>query len=573
MSNKNSITLLTLLFLILSSYNSFSQNTDWIRTYDTTLWKMDVTNTGDAIVTGTFKNSIQIGSTTFTAPDKLITQTYISKVDSNGNYIWAKQISIDTNGSNMHHSTLVISTSGLICDNNGNFYVTGTFTHTAIFDSTIKLTKTPGSGYIFESFLAKYDANGNVLWVRKLHGPAIGISYVTIDNASNPIIIPSGNTRRVLKMDGTNDSLVFGEMQSQALVKYLANGDYGWGKIIKHSQHLTFQQVLTDASDNIYMLGTMLGDTTFGSSNLSGGPGGIILKWSPSGTPLYGIKTPNMFYYPAFVYPDGRIVAVSEIRDSVDLGNGVKVVCKGPVTMGYRANIAIVFFDANLQAKWAVPEDRTTALRIAPLALATYGKYVYFGGEMSGGATKWGNITVDTVGANLHSFAVGMDTLGNINWAYATGSPKAKPIMFLDRWHRVLAMATDNNGKLFIAGTFADTIRVFDTSAVTGNFMRGYLARVTIIDTTGPNSVEIVKDFTASVYPNPASGKFYINFENTSGRPATAQIMDISGKMLVSAILNDGINELAAHAFSSGIYFIKITSGTETSVQKLVISY
>ncbi|HYG14714.1 MAG TPA: hypothetical protein VEC12_03105, partial [Bacteroidia bacterium] len=200
MSNKNSITLFTLLFLILSGYHSFAQNTDWINAYDTTIGKVDVTSNGGVIVTGTFKNSIQIGTTTLTAQDNKVTESHISKIDSNGNYVWVKHITMDTNGSNMNHLNLFVNITNVKCASNGDFYVTGVFNHTAVFDSATVLTRTPGYTTVMDGFLAKYDENGDVIWVKKIYGNYMAVDQFVLDNLSNLVLAIQGSSNRILKI-------------------------------------------------------------------------------------------------------------------------------------------------------------------------------------------------------------------------------------------------------------------------------------------------------------------------------------------------------------------------------------
>ena len=48
----------------------------------------------------------------------------------------------------------------------GNVFVAGTFNSLNITFGSITLTNADSSGYTYSVFIAKYDANGNVLWAK-----------------------------------------------------------------------------------------------------------------------------------------------------------------------------------------------------------------------------------------------------------------------------------------------------------------------------------------------------------------------------------------------------------------------
>ena len=84
---------------------------------------------------------------------------FISKLDSSGNFVWAK--SLGGTGYDVSY--------GIALDSGGNVYTTGSFSGTVDFDpgaGTFNLTSA-GTGDIFVS---KLDSNGNFVWARSLGG-------------------------------------------------------------------------------------------------------------------------------------------------------------------------------------------------------------------------------------------------------------------------------------------------------------------------------------------------------------------------------------------------------------------
>ncbi len=135
---------------------------------------------GNVFAGGTFVGSNYdfdpgVGTLTLTAAS---IDAYISKLDNNGNLVWAKKFSGSGSiGDNNAHS--------LKADAAGNLLVTGGFTNLVDFDpgaATAFLTAT-GNG---STALVKLDVNGNLIWARSIGGINVGTeprSYVNIGSS------------------------------------------------------------------------------------------------------------------------------------------------------------------------------------------------------------------------------------------------------------------------------------------------------------------------------------------------------------------------------------------------------
>jgi len=133
-----------------------------------------VDDNGNSYVTGYYYSGIAtFGTTTLTSSG--YEDIFVAKLDSNGNWLWAKQA-----GGTGHDYGLSIAV-----DANGNSYVTGYFDGSATFGTTTLISS--GEDDIF---VAKIDPNGNWLWAKKAGGTswdygcgiavdANGNSYIT----------------------------------------------------------------------------------------------------------------------------------------------------------------------------------------------------------------------------------------------------------------------------------------------------------------------------------------------------------------------------------------------------------
>ncbi|MBC7865495.1 MAG: SBBP repeat-containing protein, partial [Bacteroidia bacterium] len=137
---------------------------------------------GNVYCTGYFKGTADFdpGAATYNlSPGAGLCDAFISKTDSSGNFVWAKQIGGGaTTGS--------VNPFGITLDLGGNVYSTGQFAGQNDFDpgnGTYNLTST-GSG--FDIYVSKLDVTGNFVWATKMGGTSIDCGRsLTIDALDN----------------------------------------------------------------------------------------------------------------------------------------------------------------------------------------------------------------------------------------------------------------------------------------------------------------------------------------------------------------------------------------------------
>ena len=187
------------------------------------------------------------GTATSTAADQQGRLVKLSDLDSSNPTAVSSTNVAPTSGTTTAQATAV--------DANGNVYVVGNAT--GDFGSQIN----QGTQDVY---LTKYDSAGNVQWTQMLGsaGSASGYS-LTLDANGNPIV--AGSTTSDLTStaiaDGNNDTFV---------TKYDTNGDQEWTQQLQTLNSNQANTVTTDAAGNIYIGGQVTGAIAGGQTSNGG---------------------------------------------------------------------------------------------------------------------------------------------------------------------------------------------------------------------------------------------------------------------------------------------------------------
>lgn len=174
------------------------------------------------------------------------TDFFLAKYTSSGSLLWA-------NGIGGLYNDQVRS---MDLDNLGNIYVAGTFSGTVDFDpSSQSYNLTAGAQDVF---FAKYDVNGNFVWVKKINSPfSINVFSIDLDN-NNSIIIAgqfSGNVDFDPSAAVVNLNSVGGSLDG-FIAKYDNNGNHIWSKNFGGNNSESCSGIITDSLGNIFATGT-----------------------------------------------------------------------------------------------------------------------------------------------------------------------------------------------------------------------------------------------------------------------------------------------------------------------------
>jgi hypothetical protein len=146
-----------------------------------------IDNQGNIVSAGYFYNTVDFDPSANTNNRTSVgfADNYIAKYTSSGTILWA--ISFGSTGIDIPHS--------VVTDNNNNIILTGYFSNTCDFDPSADVTSRTSNGGR-DAYIAKYDPNGNFLWV-------VTYGADSLDDAFNLDIDEQGNVYWTGVIEGT----------------------------------------------------------------------------------------------------------------------------------------------------------------------------------------------------------------------------------------------------------------------------------------------------------------------------------------------------------------------------------
>ncbi len=224
---------------------------------------------GNNIITGRFGDSAT-GSATFGTGTTTETtfrssggsDIFIAKYDVNGNLVWARQAG----------GTGDECSFGIATDVYGNSIITGRFKGTASFGETV-LTSRGGS----DIFIARYDVNGNPVWARQAGGVYDDLGQgISADRSGNILVTGEFHSRANFgqtSVKSTGGSDIF-------LAKYDMNGNLLWVEGAGGRHDDCGSDVAVDPGGSINMVGSFRDTATFGALSLAshGAEDAFVLK-------------------------------------------------------------------------------------------------------------------------------------------------------------------------------------------------------------------------------------------------------------------------------------------------------
>lgn len=202
---------------------------------------------GNVYTTGMFENTVDFdpGDATFNLTSNGMFDIFIQKLDSDGNFIWAKSIG-GPYGDNGEH---------IITDEYGNVYITGAFEETADFDpgsATFNLSSN-GEGDIF---ILKLDASGNFIWAKSIGGTYWDYGlFIAIDALENVCLTGGFSNTADFDPSESTFELTSNGLTDVFILKLDASGNFIWANSFGGIYEEQGRSIITDESGNFYLTG------------------------------------------------------------------------------------------------------------------------------------------------------------------------------------------------------------------------------------------------------------------------------------------------------------------------------
>jgi hypothetical protein len=289
-------------------------------------------NAGNVFTTGAFGAIADFdpGAAVFEMTPVSSSEIFISKLDANGNFVWAKQFSgSDPTAYGFGYSVAL--------DPAGNVFSTGSLGGTIDFDpgaGIAAITATGGDIYV-----SKLDNNGNFIWAHVLAAATpfdYGYSYAITANSTNVFIAGSFNGTMDFEPGAGSSNLTSVAATDDIFITKLdAGGNFIWVKQFGGADAENVYGITTDGSGNVYTTGYFLTTTDFdpgpGVYNLTsllGSSDIFISKLDASGNFVWAVPlSGNNLEYANSIAVDAsnNVYTTGTFRATVDFDPGAAV--------------------------------------------------------------------------------------------------------------------------------------------------------------------------------------------------------------------------------------------------------
>jgi hypothetical protein len=499
-------------------------------------------------VAGSFYDNLTIENTTITSVGNR--DIFIAKFDETGNLIWIRQA-----GGPVHDEAISVTLEGDF------LYMAGFFDFEATFED-IHLETDATYGI----FLAKYDLNGNLIWVH-YEGPGgtaacIKGLNITDDNIGHLYLTGcfSDTIYNNLISEGNDDAFI---------AKYDTSGNLIWARQAGGSSFEGGRSVAVDNNSCVYNTGTFKDTITFKDTTsnhvtfVSNGYRDIyISKYDSSGNILW-VKQAG-----GGLWDHGNSIAT-------DINNNVYVT-------GSFCNM--VFFEdttlfSNGENDIFILKLDSAGNRIWLKQLGgqgiDYGKFIYtdnnenfylvgnFQETISIGDTSL--TSNSTIEYETNVFIAKFKNTGEFVWVKMIGSYD----------DNIPGLISDNESNVYITGSvdggFA-TVNLDDITLPGTGTRDFFLAKIT----ENPSIIEETKDNPIlKIFPNPATGIVNIQVKTKNKYNLVLEIHSVTGKLIFRKQLSNNdmkfMEELDVNNLSPGLYFISIKGEKLLKPEKLIV--
>ncbi|HYV93175.1 MAG TPA: T9SS type A sorting domain-containing protein [Chitinophagales bacterium] len=593
-------------------------NFDWVKTIggisSDGAYLITSDDSGNVYITGFFGDTVDFdpGPGIFNLLSAGSSDIFICKLDSDGNFIWAKSLGGSLNDVG---TSIAIDAFG-----NKDIYTTGSFKGTADFDPSSGIFNLTSVGFS-DIFISKLNSSGNLAWARSIGGTVNdhGVS-VAVDPSANGDVYIAGSFGSTVDFDPGPGlfNLTSAGYSDIFICKLDSSGNFIWAKRIGGINDETILSISFDPiNSNLYTTGYFESTVDFdpgpGTSYLTSVQQQdiFISKFDSAGNLIWAKGMGGV----------AEDVGTSIVHDPVD--NGVYITGyfsytvdfnPGPGTFNldavspYPSDIFVSKLDLDGNFVWAKSAGGFSDDEGWSVAVNSTGD-LFVAGRFRSDTINFGSTTLinvdaaDTIGipSDIFIAKLGFSTCNSdfylvpdtlilhhywaINLALGNGS-----LTYLWSWgdgtYDSIAYPSHiyaDSGFYTICLTIEDSTGCVDSMCIDYNIQKisreNTIVKVDVVDSIPsiPTAIENTNVLQSwSVFPNPASGNSFINYTLSTSATVSIALYDVLGNKLQQLV--NGNKEQGEHnatidarKLANGVYVLQIQAGEQVAEEKIVV--
>jgi uncharacterized protein (AIM24 family) len=322
---------------------------------------------------------------------------------------------------------------GLAVDGSGSTAVAGRFSGNANIGGTM-LTSAGGN----DIFVAKYAADGTLLWARRYGGTGDDNAYALAVDGSGGVVIAGYFAATV---DFGGGPLTSSGGEDVFVVKLSASGAHLWSRRYGSANDDEARGVVTDGSGNVVVTGSFTNTVDFGGGALTslGSTDIFVAKYAAnSGAHLWSKRLGGTDFdagHGVAVDSGGNVLLAGEFYQTADFGGG-------PLTSAGVGDVFVAKYKSDGSYVWA-RRAGDVASDVAQSVAVDGSDNVLLTGSFNGSADFGGGPLTSAGGDDI--FLASYSPAGAPRWSKRFGSTST------DDGYRV---ATDGSGNVLLSGSF-----------------------------------------------------------------------------------------------------------------------
>lgn len=488
---------------------------------------------------------------------------YLAKQNPTGNPFWVVQF---TDADDIY---LDLGIYTVVDTNTSSVYITGLFFNPLVI---------PGGPTLIPNFngsifILKYDFNGNYQWAVQEDFISYTLCLAT-DNSGNVLLCGTFSNQITIG----SSTLVSAGGDDVFIAKYDGNGQVVWAKRAGGESIEYWAFVSTDGQDNIYMTGEF--DSQYVTVDdypitMEEGDGNILIaKFDPQGNvewvTVKGGSTVNSFadYYgwPTGIYTDfeGNIYIKGWCNDSSHFDNIMLTSSFTNPENNKRWNKFVARFDPSGNTVWATSiSEEVPSSDYNQFDVDKNGN-IYSGLRIRGDTTMFGDDFTYIKTGRYNLLVINYLDNGQLNWVKSIKDSESG-----STW--ISSIATFDEETTYVCGWFTDYLD-FGTTSYEVNNKTGFIGLLG--ELTGIPVYERNDAILFDLFPVPAQQEVSILLTDDSPDEVDLIITDIAGRNIYSAQISKQQSRtiIDISNFSSGVYFVKLKSGNNIGVKKLIVN-